>query len=199
MKVLPVTNLPIYLPADKAAIPFGDPINDFAITLASPGVASAPGYVPTNGDAVSLSIPVGGGTLPVALTVGTVYYVVGANTSAGTFNLSATKGGAAINTATASTGTVTLHLLSGEFYGVTLPFKPTATVVVSNSTGGSLVLQGAADSGQAAAGTNTFNPPAGPGTWNTIATVPANSAVEAVLSYDWIRVSTAATLTLQQN
>jgi hypothetical protein len=199
MKVLQVTNLPIYLPADKAAVPFGDPLNDFSITLASPGVASLPGYVPVNGDALSLSIPVGGGTLPVALTVGTTYYVVGAVAATGAFNLSATKGGAAINTATASTGVITAHLLSGEFYGVALPFKPGYTVVVENNTGGSLVLQGAPDTGQAAAGTNTYNPPAGPGTFVTLATVAAGGAAEVVLSFDWIRVSTAATLILQQN
>lgn len=197
MQILNVTNLPIYLPADKAAIPFGDPINDAAVTLASPGVWTVPGYVPTNGDAISFSIPVGGGTLPVAITVGTVYYVVGS--SAGTFNVSATKGGSAINTATASTGVITAHLLSGEFYGVTLPFKPSNTVVVENNTTGSLTLQSAPDSGQAAAGTNTYNAPAGPGSFSTLAVVPANSRVLVNLNNDWIRVSTAATLTLVQN
>jgi hypothetical protein len=199
MKVLQVTNLPIYLPADKAAIPFGDPLNDAAFTLASPSVVTVPGYVPANGDAISFSVPVGGGTLPAAITAGTVYYVVGATPAAGTFNVSATKGGAGINAAQASTGVVTAHLLSGEFYGVTLPFKPGNTVVVENNTGGALTLQGAPDSGQAAAGTNTYNPPAGPGTFVNLVTVAAGGAAEVVLAYDWLRVSTAATLILQQN
>jgi hypothetical protein len=199
MKVLQVTNLPIYLPADKAAVPFGDPINDAAFTLASPSVVTVPGYVPANGDAISFSIPVGGGTLPVSIVPGTQYYVVNASAAAGTFNVAATKGGAGINAATASTGVVTAHLLSGEFYGVTLPFKPGYTVVVENNTGGALTLQGAPDTGQAAAGTNQYNPPAGPGTFVTLVTVAAGGAAEVVLSTDWIRVSTAATLILQQN
>lgn len=201
MKVLQVTNLPIYLPADKAAIPFGDAINGATITLASPGVVNVPGYEnPAVGDAISFSIPVGGGTLPVAITVGAVYYVQAiVSAAAATFNISATKGGAAINTATASTGVITAHLLSGEFYGVTLPFKPGNTVVVENNTGGALTLQGAFDTGQAVAGTNTYNPPAGPGSYFTLVTVAAGGAAEVVLQADWIRVSTAATLILQQN
>lgn len=201
MKALQVTNLPIYLPADKAAVPFGDPINGATITLASPGVVNVPGYDnPQVNDAISFTIPVGGGTLPAAIVPGTVYYVQAVVSAAlATFNLSATKGGAAINTATASTGVITAHLLSGEFYGVTLPFKSGGTVIVENNTGGSLVLQGAFDTGQAAAGTNTYNPPSGPGTYFTLATVAAGGVQEAVLQADWIRVSTAATLVLQQN
>lgn len=195
LQAINVTNLPIYLPADKAAIPFGDPLSDAAITLASPGVVTVPGYVPVNGDQISFSIPVGGGTLPVAIVAGTTYFVVNASAAAGTFNVSATKGGAGINTATASTGVVTAHLLSGEVYGLVLPFKPGNTVVVENNTGGSLVLQGASDTNGA-----NYGNPQGPGTWNTIATVPANSVLGNVqLGYDWIRVSTAGTLSLQQS
>ena len=201
MRVLTLSNLAVYLPADIAQVPFGDPLSDFAITLASPGVASVPGYVPNNGDAITLTIPVGGGTLPAALSVNTVYYVVNASASAGTFNLSATKGGAAINTATASTGIVTAHLISQQKYGTQTPFKPGATVVVVNLTGGSLVLQGAADtnSGFSSAGVPNYGNPQGPGAFSTLATIAAGSAQEVVLNADWIRVSTAANLILLQN
>jgi hypothetical protein len=196
MQLLSVSNLPIYLPADKAPSPFGDPLSTgVTITSASPGVITVPGYdAPANGDAISFSIPVGGGTLPAAITVGAVYYVVGA--SGATFNISATKGGAAINTATASTGIITAHLLSGEFYGVTLPFKPSNTVLLQGAAG--LVLQGAPDVNEN--GTfGSFGNPGGPGTFVTLATIPTSGSILVNLTQDWIRVSTAATVTLIQN
>mgnify|MGYP000547166146 CR=1 FL=1 len=53
----------------------------------------------------------------------------------GTFNVSATKGGASINTAQAATGTITAHLLSNQTYGVVLPFKPGNTVLLQGAAG----------------------------------------------------------------
>ncbi len=200
MRVLTLSNLAVYLPADIAQVPFGDPLSDASITLASPGVVTVPGYnAPVNGDAITFTVPVGGGTLPAAITAGTVYYVVGA--SGATFNVSATKGGAAINTATASTGIVTAHLVSQQSYGPARPFKPGATVVVLNLTGGSLVLQGASDSnsGFSSAGVPNYGNPQGPGSFSTLATIAAGAAQEVVLNADWIRVSTAANLILLQN
>lgn len=203
MQLLAVTALPIYLPADKAPVPFGDPLSDATITLASPGVFTVPGYAPTVGDAISFSIPVpippaAAGTLPVAVTVGTVYYVQALSGAAGGFNISATKGGAAINTATASTGVITAHLLSGETYGVTLPFKPGNTVLVENNSGGTLVLQGAPDVN--VNGTwGSYGNPGGPGTFVTLATLVAGQQALVNLSQDWIRLSSAGTLWLIQN
>lgn len=198
MQIFNITNAAVYLPADKSQVPFGDPINNAAITLASPGVATVQGYTPTNGDALYFTLPVGGsGVLPAAIVAGTTYYVVGA--SGATFNLAATKGGAAINTAQAASGTITTHILGQVVYGTLCPFKTSATVVVENNTAGPLTLQGAADANQAAAGTNTYNPPSVPGSFSTIVTVPANGRALAQLNFDWIRVSTAATLTLVQN
>lgn len=194
MQVLSVTNLPIYLPYDTAPVPFGDPFSDATITLASPGVVSVPGYVPVNNQAIVFSIPVGGGTLPAAIVAGTVYFIVGAVPATGAFNVAATKGGAAINTATASTGIVTAHLVSAEIDGPVCPFKTGATVVVMNLTGGSLTLQGAPD-----LNVTQYGNPQGPGAFVTLAVVPATSAALAQLSQDWIRVSTAATLVLLQN
>lgn len=189
LQLLNVTNLPIYLPFDKAQVPFGDPIEGVTCTSASPGVVTAPGYAPTNGDAVSLSFT-SGGSIPTGLTVGTTYYVVSA--SGNTFSLSATKGGSAINTSSTGANLV-LHLLSNQVDGVPLPFKPGNTVVVVNLSGGTLVLQGANDS-------NTgYGVPGGPGSWNTIVSVPTVSIALATLSYDWIRVSTSGTLALLQS
>lgn len=194
LQVLNVTNLPIYLPYDKAQLPFGDPIEGITCTSASPGVVTAVGYAPAAGDAVSFSFTAGG-SIPTGLTVGQTYYVV--SPSGNTFSVSATKGGSAINTSSTGANLV-LHLLSAQVDGVTLPFKPGNTVVVENNTGGSLVLQGAPDAGQAAAGTNTYNPPTGPGTWVTLATLAAGAITSVTLSYDWLRVSTSGTLVLQQ-
>lgn len=190
MKVLQVSNLPIYLPADKAAIPFGDPLADLTATIAAPGVFTAPGYgAPANGDAVSVTFTAGG-SMPAPLVAGTTYFVVGAG--AGTFNLSATKGGAPITTTTTGANLV-LHLLSGEFYGVTLPFKPGYTVVVENNSAGTLVLQGAPDLNP------NFGAPQGPGAYQTLVSLLAGAQAEVVLAYDWIRVSTAGNLYLLQN
>ena len=201
MRVLTLSNLAVYLPADVAQVPFGDPLSDASITLASPGVVTVPGYNnPANGDAITFTLPVGGaGVLPAAITAGQVYYVVGA--SGATFNVAATKGGAAINTAQASSGIVTAHLISQQPYGQKLPFKPGATVVVLNTTGGSLVLQGASDlnSGFSSAGVPNYGNPQGPGSFSTLATIAAGAAQEVVLTADWIRVSTAANLILLQN
>jgi hypothetical protein len=194
MQLLNVSNLPIYLPNDTAPVPFGDPFSDAAITLASPGVFTVPGYVPTNGDAIAFSV-YSTGVLPVAIVAGTKYFVVGAVPATGAFNVAATKGGAAINTATASTAPVTAHLLSAEVDGVVLPFKSGNTVLVENNTGGALVLQGAPDVNA----TGAYGNPGGPGSFVTLATVAANSRALVVLSQDWIRVSTAATLSLVQN
>lgn len=194
MQLLPVTNLPIYLPADKAQIPFGDPLSDGTATAAAPGVFTVPGYnAPAVNDALSFSF-ITGGSLPAPLVVGTVYYVQSVVSAAlGTFTLSATKGGAAITTTTTG-ASFTTHLMSAEVYGVTLPFKPSNTVVVSNTTGGSLVLQSAPD-----LNTASYGNPQGPGTWTALATVAAGAKALAVLNNDWLRVSTAATLYLEQN
>lgn len=194
MQILNVTTLPIYLPYDKAPLPFGDAIEGITATAAAPGVITAVGYAPVLNDAVSFSFQAGG-SLPAPLVVGQQYFVVAPVNNS--FSVSATKGGAAITTTT--TGSlITLHLLSNQVDGVTLPFKPTNTVEVQNTSAGTLVLQGAADAGQGASGTNIYNPATGPGTWNTIASVPAGGSVLATLQYDWIRVSTAGTLVLRQ-
>ena len=189
MQILNVTNLPIYLPFDMAPQPFGDPIEGISCTSASPGVVTAPGYVPAAGDAVAFSYTAGG-SIPTGLTVGTIYYVV--SPSGDTFSVSATKGGSAINTSSTGSNLV-LHLVSSQLDGTSLPFKPGASAVVLNLSGGTLVLQGASDS-------NTgFGVPGGPGSWNTIKSLTTGTAALATLSYDWIRVSTAGTLVLLQN
>jgi hypothetical protein len=72
----------------------------FTVTIASPGVVTA---ALRNGTAVVLNTT---GALPTGLSVGTVYYVVGSTGT--TCNLSATFGGAAINTSGSQSGTQTI-------------------------------------------------------------------------------------------
>jgi hypothetical protein len=70
---------------------------DFTVTIASPGVLTT---TLRNGTAVMLNTT---GALPTGLVVGTVYYVV--NSTGTTCNLSATFGGAPINTSGSQSGT----------------------------------------------------------------------------------------------
>ena len=72
----------------------------FTVTIASPGVVTAS---LRDGTAVVLNTT---GALPTGLSVGTVYYVVGSTGT--TCNLSATFGGAAINTSGTQSGTQTI-------------------------------------------------------------------------------------------
>jgi hypothetical protein len=144
------------------------------------------------GDAVSFSFTAGG-SIPTGLTVGTTYYVV-APVVNNTFAVSATKGGGSITTSSTGANLVA-HLISGQTDGTLIPFESGASVLVVNLTAGTLVLQGAADSSTS----TSYGQPAGPGTWNTIVSVPTLSMAIATLGYDWIRVSTAGTLQLLQN
>ena len=75
-----------------------------AITIASPGVVTWTGH------GLSADWPVRfttTGALPTGLVSGTVYYVVGASIATNTFQVSATPGGAAINTSGSQSGTQT--------------------------------------------------------------------------------------------
>lgn len=209
MQVLTIGTLPIYLPYDKAPVPFGDAIEGVTVTAAAPGVFTTPdggGYVPTVGDAVALTFTAGG-SLPAPFTVTpngsttfgvngialAIYYVSAVTGS--TFSLALTKGGSSVTTTTTGSNVV-LHLMSNEVDGVALPFKPNNSVVAENNTGSSLTISTAADSGQAAPGQG-YNPPLGPGSFTVIATIPAGGAQVVTINNDWIKAS--GTIILQQN
>jgi hypothetical protein len=200
---------PIYLPYDKAPVPFGDPLAA-TVTSANPGVFTVPGYLPSVNDAVSFTIqgPTGFLTTLAGLsTVGqpsTTYYVV--SPSADTFSLSTAKGGTGVSivsTMAQNGGTVIVHLLSNQVDGTTIPFKPGNTVLAMN--GGSaatlttvgtsaVTLFGASDL------TTVYGNPIGPGTWNVIATVGFGTPQLVQLKYDWIVASgSTSSLVLLQN
>jgi hypothetical protein len=175
MRVLPVTNLPIQLSADSGFTPFGDPYSA-VVTSSSGALFTAPGTALVNTDRVMVT----GTVVPTGFAAGTTYFVVSA--SGDTFKLSATSGGSAIAYTDAGTAVV-VHILSEDVVDITIPFKADYTVVVANTTSGSLVLQQSDDAS----------------TWTTLATVAAGAFVEVLLGGDWIRVSTSATLYLLGN
>lgn len=193
MQILNVGTLPIYLPYDTAPVPFGDVFTGASGTSSATAVVwTVPGYVPTANDVVAFSNP--GGNLDANVVVGQAYYVL--SPSADTFEISATKGGAAIGTSTASNG-VAVHLLSEQVDGTTIPFKPGYTVVVLNMTGGTLLLQGASDANAKQLPGN-YLPASQPGSFSTLVSVPATSAKLVQLSTDWINAN-ANGLVLIQN
>ncbi len=133
----------IYLPYDKAPLPFGDPLAA-TVTSAASAVFTVPGYQPTNGDAVSYSIAGTTGFLTSLSTLttqfaqpNTTYYVSSATINPDTFTLSTQKASAAtpaVCMATITTlgqlgGQVFVHLLSNQADGSTAPFKTGATAL----------------------------------------------------------------------
>lgn len=85
----------------------GSPITSttVTITIASPGVVSWTGHGLAADTAIILNTT---GALPTGLTVGTIYYV--RNPAANSFELSATVGGASINTTGSQSGTHSAQL-----------------------------------------------------------------------------------------
>lgn len=195
MQALTVSSLPIYLPYDKAPVPFGDPFSDATITSSSSGagaLVTIPGYIPTAADKIVFSVNTGA-TIAAGITAGVTYYAL--TVSGDTTTIASSVGGTSIKTTTAnSAGDVTVHLLSNQVDGVTLPFKPNNSAVCLNLSGTNSTLYGAPD-----LNTTGYGNPKGPGTPVTIATVASGAAVLVSLSYDWIYASTAGNLVLLQN
>jgi len=105
----------------NASVGFSNPT--FSVTIASPGVVSTSLNL-VNGTALMLTTT---GALPTGLVVGTIYYVV--NTSGTTFNLSATPGGAAINTSGTQTG---VHSFSSRGIPVTALEGASSVPIIQN-------------------------------------------------------------------
>jgi hypothetical protein len=81
---------------------FAPTASTVTISIASPGVVTWTGHNFANNSPIVLTTT---GALPTGFTAGTTYYVV--NQAANTFQLSATQGGAAINTSGTQSGTHT--------------------------------------------------------------------------------------------
>lgn len=81
-------------------------ISTATISIATPGVITTPGsHGLIAGDKVYFTTT---GALPSGLTANTLYYVISSGLTSTTFQLSATKGGSAINTSGTQSGTHTL-------------------------------------------------------------------------------------------
>lgn len=202
MQLLNIAKLPIYLPYDRAPVPFGDPISAVTYTAATPSAFTVKGYQPTQNDAVSLSIS-GGAVLDTNFTlgVGATYYVTSINAGTGTFSLSTAKNGNPVQSYTTGlqaggAASTTIHLLSNQVDGTVQPFKTGDTVLALNLGTAAIFLQGAAD-------LNTqYGNPQGPGTAALlqgvpVGGIPAGSAALVVLSQDWILTTSAGPGTLQ--
>jgi hypothetical protein len=205
---------PIYLPTGLAPIPFGDPFAA-SLTAATPSVVTVPGYFPSNGDAIAISIAGTSGFLTslaglttISLQPNVTYYVSSA--SGQTFTLSTIKASAAtpatvlasITTLGQFGGMPFVHLLSNQPDGTLVPFESGATVLAMNGgavagTGtlvGSITLMGAADKNSTVA-TGSYGAPLGPSTFSVIATIGFGTPKLVQLSNDWI-VATGSTSTL---
>jgi hypothetical protein len=147
----------VYLPADRAPVPFGDPFAA-SVVLGTPAIFASP-VVIASGSAVSFSVAGNNnflsslaGLTSIQAQLNTVYYVVGTSvaTTGGAvepffyqFNISTTVGGVAPATLQASittlaggnavAGQVFVHLLSSQSDGTILPFKPNNTVLAWNT------------------------------------------------------------------
>jgi hypothetical protein len=80
-------------------------VNVSSITIASPGVVNLTGH----GFTANMGVVFGGaGTLPIGLVIGTTYYVSATGLGANSFEVSATIGGAPINTTGAFAAPITV-------------------------------------------------------------------------------------------
>lgn len=95
---------------------------EVTISVATPGVVTWTGSNLVAGQPVSFSTT---GALPTGLTAGTTYYVSATGLTANTFSVSATPGGAAIDTTGAGSGVHTATAgelgMTDLFYGLALP------------------------------------------------------------------------------
>ncbi len=78
------------------------PIGTFTVTIASPGVFSKTAHGLAAGDKVTFTTT---GALPTGLVAGTTYFVISAGLATDAFEVSATDGGAAVNTSGSQSGT----------------------------------------------------------------------------------------------
>jgi len=88
----------------------------FTVTIATPGVVSKATHGFAIGDAVVFSTT---GALPTGLLPGVRYWVITAGFGAGAFQVSATRGGAAINTSGSQSGVHTVDAASTSIVGLT--------------------------------------------------------------------------------
>lgn len=127
--------------------------NTFTVTIASPAVFSATGHGLYAGVPVKFSTT---GALPTGLTAGTTYFVISAGLTADAFEVSASRGGSAVNTSGSQSGTHSFKSVTGLIYWI-----------VRNPVNGDLYALDSA--GQVHKSTNAlvWTPYAGQANWGT--------------------------------
>ena len=138
------------------------------MTSATPGVVSWPGHMFSNGNQVIFTTT---GALPTNVVAGTTYFVIASNIAAGTFEIAATFGGAAID------------MLAGTQSGVQTGYvvRPITTVSVP-------ITAGTVSTAPSANLLNSTNTPG----------FPIDNDGQSYLfleSIDWLAVSATATVT----
>lgn len=203
---------PIYLPYDKAPVPFGDPLAA-SLTAATPSVVTVKGYTPTLNDAVSITVEGTGNYLATqsgsagTIQLSTTYYVTPAGGQS--FTMSTQKGTiTSVSSWTtmaggAVAGIPIVHLLSNQVDGTVCPFKSGGSVVAWNGGAGNvntgsnaapITFMGASDI------STVYGNPQGPGAYSVIATVGFGAPQIVQLNFDWIVASgSTSTLILLQN
>lgn len=137
----------------------------FTVTIASPGVFTSVAHGFNAGSTVVFSTT---GALPTGLAVATTYYVISAGLGADTFQVSATLGGAAINTSGGQSGVHSIVDSRRTFFNVRPTITGTGEVYTDNYDG---TLTGSLG------GTGTIN-------YTTGVFVLSNAGVGTV-SYSW--------------
>lgn len=78
----------------------------FTVTIASPAVFSSTAHTFSINDAIHFTTT---GALPTGLTVGTIYYIISAGFTVDAYQVSTSRGGAAVNTSGTQSGTHTAY------------------------------------------------------------------------------------------
>jgi microcystin-dependent protein len=118
-------------------------LGTFTVTIATPAVFSLASHGLVAGDTVYFTTT---GALPTGLSANTLYYVIAAGLTSGAFEVSATEGGAAINTTGSQSGTHTARFCPyGLGNGTTtfnVPFI-SGRAPIGTGTGSGLTLRAA--------------------------------------------------------
>lgn len=115
-----------------------DEVGTMTVTIASPAVVTETGHGRVVGSGVVFTTT---GTLPTGLTAGTLYYVISAGLTADAYQLSATQGGAAVNTSGSQSGvhtakgTPTLPANYTKFRCIGAILRESAAIVAFNQRG----------------------------------------------------------------
>ncbi len=96
-------------------------LGNFTVTINSPGVFTLNNHNLIVGDTVVLSTT---GALPTGLSAATTYYVISAGLTTNNFELSATRGGSAINTTGSQSGVHSITLTTSNYLMTPVP-QPT--------------------------------------------------------------------------